>query len=293
MAETSGRGVGSAGGKLILCGEHAVVYGYPAIALGVDRHTRVEIRRVPGPTRVVTPLPPGQEERVLQAVRTVLLEGWEVAIESDLPVGRGMGSSAALAVALVRAECDARGHVPDTEEVHARAFAVERLFHGNPSGIDHAVAARGGVLRFRRTPDGPELTPLPRPAWSLVVLESGHAGDTATLVARVAAARPGVDPLLERIGALVVEAGAALDDVARLGPLLLENHRLLCAIGVSTPRLDTLVELAMTAGASGAKLSGAGGGGVVIALGAEPEPILEAARAKGVPAFAFRPRRPA
>ncbi|MBW2253475.1 MAG: mevalonate kinase [Deltaproteobacteria bacterium] len=290
MAERSGQGAGSAGGKLILCGEHAVVYGHPAIALGVDRRTRVHVRRMPGPTRVVTEVPPGQEERLLRAVRTVLPEGWAVAIETDLPIGQGMGSSAALAVALVRAESDARGHVPDSEEVHLRAFAVERLFHGNASGIDHAVAARGGVIRFRRTPDGPELTPLSIPPWSLVVLQSGGASDTAALVAGVSAARPAVDPTLERIGALVGEAEAVLDDMERLGPLLYENHGLLRAIGVSTPRLDALVDLA---GASGAKLAGAGGGGVVIALAEDPELILSAARAHGIEAFPCRPGRSA
>jgi len=288
VAEDAARG--AAGGKLILCGEHAVVYGHPAIALGVDRQTRVTVRPVPGALRLRDAEGHRIDDpRLAEAVRTVLSDEWEVRIESDLPIGRGMGSSAALAVALVRAVAAARGEALDAATTHERAFAVERVFHGNPSGIDHAVAARGGVVRFRRTEAGPELVSLPVPSWSLVVLDSGTAGDTKRLVAGVASRRPGIDPHLEAIGDIVGDVERSLHDVDALGPLLLENHRLLRAIGVSDEALDYLVDLAMDTGATGAKLAGAGGGGVVIALAHQPERVLAAARAQGIQGFVCRP----
>src|SRR5690606_15792122 len=145
--------------------------------------------------------------------------------------------------------------------VYERALAVERRFHGTPSGVDVAVSVVGGVLRFQRS----ERTPLPAPTWQTVILDTGEKGDTASLVARVTAQRPGIDPLLRRIGALVEEAQACLDDADTLGPLLDENHALLRQLGVSTPGLDDLTEFAREHGALGAKLSGAGGGGVALA----------------------------
>jgi len=286
-------GRGSAGGKLILCGEHAVVYGHPAIALGIDRGTRVTLRQTGEPLSVVDA--DGQaldDPRLHEAVASLIPDGWEARIASDLLIGRGMGSSAALAVALVRAEADARGLSLTAEGVHERAFVVERKFHGNPSGIDHAVSARGGVVRYRRTLAGPEITPLPIPSWSLVVLDSGNEGNTAQLVAGVGSRRPGIDPLLDRIGVIVNEAEKHLDDVGALGKLMLENHALLIAIGVSTPRLDDLVATAVECGAAGAKLAGAGGGGVVIALTTEPDDVLARLRAKGLHGFVCRPAPP-
>jgi mevalonate kinase len=277
-------GRGRAFGKLILCGEHAVVYGHPALAVAVDRATSVALRRRPGPTDVA----PGtwSDARLRLALREGLgEEGWEVAIHSELPVGRGMGSSAALSVAVIRAWAAATGASLEPGDEHARAMALERVFHGNPSGLDHAMAARGGAVRYTRGEAAPILVDLPPPAWRLAVLDSGTAGDTRALVAGVAARRPGVDPALDAIGALVPRAEAALADPAALGPLLTENHALLRRIGVSTPALDRLVDLARSAGAHGAKLAGAGGGGVVIALGPDPDAIVAAARAAGVDAF--------
>lgn len=286
-------------GKLILAGEHAVVYGYPAIAVAVDRGTRVRARRRPGPSRVeastlVTPegaeRPFPADDRLEPALATVMpADGVGLALWSNLPIGRGMGSSASLAVAAVRALGTLAGQPADLQTCITRGFAVERLFHGTPSGLDHTVSARGGVNWYRRAgPDGAlELRQLaPRPL-SLVVLDSGSAGNTAELVAGVRARRPGVDPLLERIGALVGELESALagDDLGSIGALLTENHRLLAQIGVSSPMLDELVALALSAGAVGAKLAGAGGGGVVFALVREPEPVLRAAHQRDISAF--------
>lgn len=280
---TPGRGTGH--GKLLLCGEHAVVHGHPAIAVAVDRSTEVTLTPHAGTTTVTSN---HTDHRVLDALLTVLPgEGFDVGVVTDLPVGRGMGSSAALAVALVRARAALDGDQPDADEVYARAMPIERAFHGNPSGVDVAVAASGGCLWFRKG-DPPIREPLPPPAWSLVVLDTGTSGDTQELVAAVGARRPDIDPALARIGALVAQAREALADPVALGALLTENHALLREIGVSTPALDALVALALDAGAHGAKLAGAGGGGVVLAVVTDDEPVLAAARSAGVTAFRTR-----
>lgn len=272
-------------GKLILSGEHAVVYGHPAIALAVDRGTTVHLRACAGDTRLEHSSI--QDLRLFQALAAVLPpRGLAVRIESDLPVGRGMGSSAALAVALVRARARLQGREADFAECHREGFAVERVFHGTPSGLDHAVSARGGGVVYRRGTEGPRIEGLSLPPLRLVVLDSGSAGNTAELVAGVRARRPGIDPVLARMGALTRELAAELAaGSVDVGGLLDENHTLLQQIGVSTPRLDALVDLARAAGARGAKLSGAGGGGVVLALVKEAEPVLAAAAAAGVSAF--------
>jgi len=286
-----GRGEGH--GKVLLCGEHAVVYGHPALALAVDRSTTVELSARPGATTVDSPI---ADDRVDQAIRRVLgEEGFGVSIATTLPVGRGMGSSAALAVAIAHAASDLDGTgglSPD--EVYDRAMPLEREFHGNPSGVDVAVSCEGGCLWFQRvtgTDGSPAAVrePVPIGPWSLVVLDSGRAGDTRALVAGVAARRPGIDAALDRIGQLVGEARRSMADIEALGALLTENHARLREIGVSTPELDALVDLALRAGARGAKLSGAGGGGIVIALVDEVGPVLRAAEDQGVSAFGCRP----
>ena len=214
-------------------------------------------------------------------------DGYRVDIDSDLPIGKGMGSSAALAVATLRAADRLEGHPSEPHTLFQDAMVAEKIFHGNPSGLDVAAAVHGGLLIFRRS-TGPE--PLDtHPAWNAVVMDSGTQGCTADLVAGVAQRRRAsgdVEHALNRIGELASQARGVLHDTAALGPLLDENHALLRVIGVSTPKLDDLVDLALKHGAAGAKLAGAGGGGVVIALTEEPEPLLRACHQHSIEAFA-------
>ena len=287
MTAPGQRWTGRGHGKLSLAGEHAVVYGHPAIAIAVDRGVTATLRQRPGPTTTEVHHP--ADARLDEALRAVLpAEGWCVGLRSTLPLGRGLGSSAAIAVALVRAWAAATGETLSHDVVWDRAFAVERVFHGTPSGLDHAVSCRGGALRYEKGPP-PRFSPLPCPDWSLVVLDSGVAGNTKELVEGVRARRPGIDPVLHQIGELVAQVEQHLADAATLGPLLTQNHRRLRRIGVSTDTLDGLVALALDAGAFGAKLAGAGGGGVVLALSDDPERVLAAARDRGVDAFACNP----
>ena len=277
----TGRGVGL--GKIILCGEHAVVYGHPALAMAINLHTEVRLQAIEGPSKVRAEV----DERLSEALSLVIPPlGVEISIHSTIPIGRGMGSSAALAVALVRAQAQAAGEASlSPKVVFERAMPIECVFHGDPSGLDVAVSARGGVLRYlRATP--PVIEPIGHPpAGDIVVLDTGLTGNTAQLVAGVRARRPAIDPLLDRIGALTSAAIDNLYNPRVLGELLTENHRLLQHIGVSTPELDRLVDLAMQHGAFGAKLAGAGGGGIAIALTNQPDRLLEAAASRGIQAI--------
>jgi len=273
-------------GKLILMGEHAVVYGHPALAMAVERGMTVSLKDRKGPTALVNAQI--NDPRLAQALLTVLPEeGVGVTINSTLPTGRGMGSSAALAVALGRASLAREGLEADPAEINRRAFKVERVFHGTPSGIDHTVSMLGGALRYWRTESGPQFEAVDLPPLPIVVIDSGIAGNTAEMVAQVAAKQPAAHRDLAEMANLLDGTLPALKkgDWVAVGHAWLENHRLLQAVGVSTPLLDRLVRLAVDAGATGAKLAGAGGGGVVIALAPEPEAVIGQAEAAGFNAF--------
>jgi len=272
---------GRGSGKLILLGEHAVVYGHPAIAVGVSLGTQVQLTPRSGPTTCSIKEPDAALSEVL--AQALPLEGLHIDIQSDLPIGRGMGSSAALSVALVRARAQLKGQKMQFEEVHTQAFELERIFHGNPSGMDHAVAAKGGALLYRKN-EAPKALDM-RPV-EAVVLDTGLAGNTAAMVASVAALRPGIDPLLDRMGALSEQAAHNLNDTELLGEAMSECHGLLRQLGVSNDSLDSLVTLAKQHGAVGAKLSGAGGGGIVVALTPNGSTaLLQSARERGIEAF--------
>lgn len=277
---------GSAPGKLILAGEHAVVYGYRAVAAAVSLRTTVTLRERPGPSGIDESAI--RDARVWPALATLLPPaGLGVSITSDLPVGCGMGSSAALAVATIRALAAREGRVPDFAECFERGFLMERVLHGNPSGVDHAVSALERVVVYRR--EGPEITPIAVPCpLRLVVADTGTPGDTAAMVAGVRERAP--HAALRSIGAIAEMVAAHLQRGEDPGPLFSENHRLLRRIGVSTPALDGVCAAMEAAGASGAKLAGAGGGGVAIAAVTEETEarVLATVREGGLRGFTVR-----
>lgn len=276
--------VGAAPGKLILAGEHAVVYGHRAVAAAVTLGTTVELRYRPGPSGIdAADIDDG---RLWPALQSVLPEAWRAAglgltIRTTLPVGCGMGSSAALAVAVIRAVAALEGRRADFAECYDKGFVIERAFHGTPSGIDHTVSSMGGVLCYRRgtaqagaqagAQAAPQVERLPPPPLAWIVLDTGRpARTTAEMVAGVRARQP--TAALDAIGALVERLVARLraagpvgpEQIAEIGAMLDGNHRLLQEIGVSTDRLDAACGAIRAAGAAGAKLAGAGGGGVAI-----------------------------
>jgi mevalonate kinase len=279
------KGRGNAPGKVIVTGEHAVVYGHRAVAMAIDRGTEVELTPIDGPTTIVEA--PIDDARLQRCVALLLpANGLSVRIRSTLPIGRGLGSSASLSVALVRAIASYEGRTAPYDECFEKAFVAERHFHGTPSGIDHATVASGGALVF--DPKGPEFSELPLTDARLVAIDSGTAGDTKVLVAQVRARIAELRPVIDEIGAVSeaviarLSAGGTLFDAA---PELRENQRLLATLGVSTGRIDTLVAWALEHGAAAAKLSGAGGGGIVIALHEDPEVLVAEAIRAGHSAF--------
>jgi mevalonate kinase len=273
---------GQACGKLILCGEHAVVYGHPAIAVPVDLHTTVSIEPVDGPLHVEHDLwSPRHEDRLYEALEAVFPDGGQhIVLESELPVGVGLGSSAALSVAVARA----MGLTSDAE-ISAKAMEMETVFHGDPSGLDVAVAMRGETVWFVK---GKPVRTVETPPCSIVAIDSGTGGNTAEMVQKVKDGGTQAEEVIADIGALVHAARAVLGDPPSLGELLTENMTYLRKLGLSTPTLDQLVAMSMGAGAHGAKLSGAGGGGVVLALIDDPAPLLSAVERAGFEAWTVR-----
>jgi mevalonate kinase len=289
-------------GKIILLGEHAVVHGHAALAGAIDRGVRLRSRSDEG-LRLCIPdwqidVARGDDHPVARALGAIAeelgVDGVALDGESDLPPAAGLGSSAALSVAITRALAAHRAIVLDLDRTIAVAGAGERQFHGNPSGVDVALAARGGIGLYRR---GAGLSPLDAAPVPVVVGLSGEGRATATMVARVAehlAAEPDTTRArLERLGELAGVGAAivssAAPDLARLGTMLDEAHGALAALGLSTPALEDLCGSARAAGALGAKLTGAGGGGAVVALApGREDAVLDAWRARGKAGFACR-----
>lgn len=261
----------TAPGKAILLGEHAVVHGRPAIAMPL-RELRLE-------ARLVEPGDPALDEAVRLAWRLLGRSGDPpgVRVDSGLPAGAGLGSSAALSVALVRLLAASS---LAAERVAALAHRVERLYHGTPSGLDTTVVALERPVWFRKG-EAPE--PLePGARLRFLLLDSGRRASTAEVVRDVRQrfrAEPATYGALFDAIAWIVGQGRcmlATGDGPGLGGLMVENHRLLGSLGVSSPELDALVDAALAAGAWGAKLSGAGRGGHVLVL-APPKVHLEGA----------------
>jgi mevalonate kinase len=299
----------SAPGKVILLGEHAVVYGRPAIAVPVS-----QVRA----TATVEPLPPGSgltlvaldlgrtarlgevpldDPLAAAAYHTLAhleladLDGL-VTVRSTIPIAGGMGSGAAVAAAIVRALVAFVGAELSPAEISSLVLEVEKLHHGTPSGIDNTVVVYEQPVYFIRQKP-PQTFAVGAPL-SLLIADSGIPSSTRQVVAGVRQ-RWQADPAhyeahFDQIGGLVEQARQAIEAglVAALGALMDRNHALLQEMGVSTAELDGLVDTARRAGACGAKLSGAGGGGSVVALvqperAAAVQAALEAVAARVIP----------
>ncbi len=297
-------GQGRAPGKVILLGEHAVVYGYPAIALAIDRFIEVTLYRGAPPAAARTQgasAPPHQPSasdtpslaQILARAALCLglpADRLQVQLRSHLPPGVGLGSSAALSVATLRALSRLMQRPYTDGQICRAAYELERLFHGQPSGIDNTTVTYGGVLRYSRNNGFARLDvsqPLP-----LLVVVGRCARQTRVVIERLRALREErpsfVESRFARIGALARLAERALSrgDWQTLGALFLENHALLRELDISTPELDEIVALASERGAHGAKLTGGGGGGAVVCLVPEnPAEFATWFRARGWEAF--------
>jgi mevalonate kinase len=297
----------SACAKVILCGEHAVVYGRPAIALPL-RHLRSRATVVPEdrPFHICAPDIHAEFDLASDATRplSVLARlafefaqqpvlGGTLTITSDIPASSHLGSSASVAVACACAVAAYAGRELTPDEASHLAFEAEKIYHGSPSGIDNTVVAHEQPVWFVRGQHGAAsvATPMNIPhAPVLVVADTGIATPTRIPVGDVRAGWE-ADPqryeaLFDQIAAVVTDARQALQtaDWPCLGRLMDANHALLQRMDVSCRELDALCQAARQAGALGAKLSGGGRGGNMIALARDEVsagPLREALRAAG------------
>jgi hydroxymethylglutaryl-CoA reductase len=287
LLEKSDAELGIGYGKIILLGEHSVVYGRHAIAIPIPLRMRALVEDIDKGVELIIPRwgveyqlakPPEQRRSFEKAAGTILDElgladrGIRIEVFPDVPRGMGLGGSAALAVAIIRA-LDLHFKLGlDDNEVNRLAYQSEQIAHGQPSGIDNTLATFGKPLVFRKdNPPLVELLNIPQPL-SLVVGMTHKQGLTAKTVGDVKAARERLpriyDKIFDDIDALALQAVSAIQEnrLDALGELMNINQGLLNALQVSTPELEKLVNLAREAGALGAKLTGGGGGGAMVAL---------------------------
>ena len=288
----------SAPGKVYLFGEHAVVYGEPAVPCAIERRASVSVeRRADGRVRVDAPIlsfegvsvefgegPPRVDvptDLARQGVRYIDAAvdqardaaddpdaGYTVRVESDLPIGAGLGSSAAVSVATIDAAARESGTTLDPTDIADRAYQVEHeVQSGEASRADTFCSTMGGAVRV----EGDDCRTLEAAPLPFVIGYDGGAGDTGELVAGVRGLKEDYGFAADTIAAIgdLVRHGEhrlADGDIEELGRLMDINHGLLSALGVSSRSLDAMVWAAREAGADGAKLTGAGGGGCIVAL---------------------------
>jgi mevalonate kinase len=298
----AGMVVSSAPGKVYLFGEHAVVYGEPAVPCAIERRARVTVQQRSddalrinaadltldgftveyegGPAdtpdvdveRPLLEAAMGYVNSAIEQARDAAdtpAAGFDVTVESDIPLGAGLGSSAAVVVAAIDAATRELGVELDAREIADRAYQVEyEVQDGQASRADTFCSAVGGAVRV----EGDDCRAIEAvPNLPFVVGYDGGAGDTGALVSGVRALREEYDFAADTVSAIgdVVRAGedaVRQGDLETLGELMDFNHGLLSALGVSSRSLDAMVWAARDAGAHGAKLTGAGGGGCIVAL---------------------------
>ncbi|MFP4591667.1 MAG: mevalonate kinase [Halobacteriales archaeon] len=295
----------SAPGKVYLFGEHAVVYGEPAIPCAVDLRARVEARRrddgrvrvdaadlsVHGLTveysgtmeaRPEVDVPEHLVEAAMgyvdgairhgRALAGVEDRGLELSISSEIPLGAGLGSSAAVTVAAIDAVAREFGADPDPATVADLAYRTEaEVQDGRASRADTFCSAMGGAVRV----EGDDRRTIEAPSLPFTIGYDGGAGETGELVEGVRRLRERYDFATETVSTIGLltragEGALAEGDVDEIGRLMDFNHGLLEALGVSSRTLDDMVWAARDAGAAGAKLTGAGGGGCIVALSDAP-----------------------
>ena len=297
-----------ASGKIILLGEHAVVYGRPALAAPIP--LAVEARVVDSADTVLLIPRWGIEQRVppmsenpqgVTGILALLLERLDLAsraltIEAfpNVPRAMGLGGSSALAVAVIRALSDHFKLDLSNERVNELAFECERAAHGTPSGVDNTIATYGSTLLFENNGSPSFQEVRPAGSVSIAIGISGKESLTATTVAQVRKAwerQPErYERIFDQIGDLTRAGTEALQDGAyqELGELMNLCQGYLNALQVSTPELEELIHIARRRGAVGAKLTGGGGGGSVIALCPDgADDVVDAMQDSGFEALSF------
>ncbi len=293
------KAIAEAPSKVIITGEHFVVHGAWALAAAVPKNVRVEVRES-GSFNVVSDRFRGRDPSALRPVSGVVeamareysfKPALKVSIRSEVPEGAGLGSSASTMVALAAAVSRLRSLRLGTEEVVRFSMVGEQEIHGRPSGIDSTICASGGVVLFR--PGSKPRRVTFKGSRSLLVSFSGKRRSTKRQISRVSGAKDTFPSLFacltEAASEVSLMAAGKLSkgDMKGLGRLLSFNHAVLSTLGVSNDTLDRLVDLSLSLGSYGAKLTGAGGGGSVIAVAPEGKgkSIISGLKARGFDTF--------
>src|SRR3990170_1851056 len=281
-------GKGSGFGKVILFGEHFVVHGVPGIVSAIGSTTDAEVKKIGQAITIKDERKTAKgysEEKKLQQLESIerMLKTMKIDpktplsiwLGGSLPGFSGLGASAASSVAIARAIAEELGIELSDERVNGIAYEAEKAYAGTPSGIDNTAATYGGLLWFRknmnRGSNTIEKLHIREPV-EIVIGSTGVVANTKAMVEGVAERKRNhpekYDALVEQAEAQALIGRKALNeyDLKKVGELMNQNHRLLQQIEVSHEKLDFLVKLAMEQGAYGAKLTGGGGGGCMVAL---------------------------
>jgi mevalonate kinase len=293
----------SAPAKTILFGEHAVVYGQPAIAVPVsglrafasaDPNPAGGLRILAADLDIPVVIDADVVDNALALTARLVLKTLGVVppdaaitIRSDIPIASGLGSGAAVSTALALSLCALLDCSLDSDILNGLIYEVEKIHHGTPSGIDNTVIVYERPVYFVR--GQPIETVSIGAPFTLLIGDTGTSASTRAAVAGVRSLferdPATIQPVLDEIGGLVKDARTAIEcgDHVAIGALMRRNHALLKLLTVSSPELDTLVAAAQDAGAYGAKLSGGGRGGNMIALVTDEtrQPVEAALRAAG------------
>jgi len=282
-------GRGSGFGKVILFGEHFVVHGVPGIVSAIDSTVDAEVKKIgegisvrderKGAEGYTEKKRVQQKESIEKMLRSMGMDPEKTILEiwlgGNLPSFSGIGASAASSVAIARAIAEEFEMVLPEEKINDAAYEAEKAYAGTPSGIDNTAATYGGLIWFKKNlsggPNTIEKLSITEPI-EIVMGNTGIVADTKEMVTGVAARKKKnpkkYDLLFKQAEDLAFAARKALEkfDLRKVGELMNENHRLLQEIEVSCKELDYLVNLAREKGAFGAKLTGGGGGGCMVAL---------------------------
>jgi len=296
-------GSGKGYGKTILFGEHFVVYGLHAIASALGAYTTADVKIIEGSGWTVDdqrPATPGYKKQkhneAMQSVQNVIdylkidtkNQKLEITFSGNLIAASGVGASAAQCTSLARALNDTFNLDLGDEKINEAAYEGEKAYHGTPSGIDNTASTYGGLIWFKKNMTGGKNTMDLLQAlkkMSLVIANTGITASTTEVVADVRRLKEKYPVKFERIFAeyknLAEDAKNALinGDIITIGDLMNQNHKLLQEITVSGEVNDELVEIALQNGAVGAKMTGTGRGGLVIALAENEEKQIKIANA--------------
>jgi mevalonate kinase len=280
----------SAPGKIILFGEHAVVYGRPAIAVPLPSiRASVEVDALPPKERngiqvhapaLGTTFLLDEVDRqeplglaihlAIETLQVTYPPNLRMTISSEIPISAGLGSGAAVTVAIIRCLCRHFGRSLSNEKISELAYEVECIYHGTPSGVDNTVISYEKPVYFRKDREVKLFNIQDR--FTLLLAHSGQTSSTGEVVRGVRERwedqQNEYERIFDSIERIVDLAYSALQrgDISLLGPLMDQNQNHLASLRVSSPMLDNLIVEARAAGATGAKLSGAGQGGFMITL---------------------------